>query len=251
MKDKDYNMLQECYSQVSEAIYPPNIMDSMKKAKQLLSSRQPVDSQTQSVIAQDPRSSSSFVKMAVDLGITSNLRKHIEQSVWDTIKTDDYTKRELEGWLNKHNLSEPYLLEVNPEPTETPNKPTISGLAQQDPREVEGYGKTYGEAHDINMGNFKGKEWHGMGKKMPEGPSMGDLIKAGKEMQDVNLGGGMKKSMPVHSLANSIIDALDEHGDVNYKDLAVAVAKIFKHEYESTLLPADKFLKAIKVALGL
>jgi hypothetical protein len=90
------------------------------------------------------------------------------------------------------------------------------------------------------------KEWHGLSAKTPEPPSVGDLIKYGKEMQDVELGGGMKKSIPVHSLANSIIDALDEHGDVNYNDLAKAIAIIFKREYESQMLPADKFIEAFK-----
>lgn len=110
------------------------------------------------------------------------------------------------------------------------------------------------EAHDMDPIKTTGKEWHGLGAKMPEGPSMADLVKfrpSKKEMQDVNLGGGMKKSMPVHSLANSMIDALDEHGDVNYKDFAIAIAKIFKHEYESSELTADKFLTAIKVAVKL
>lgn len=149
---------------------------------------------------------------------------------------------------------------VNKKTTKKKDEDKVKELAKQDPREVEGYSKseesdTYKEARSFGGEPWHSeeqwdhdKEWHGLGAKTPKAPSMADLIQpsSNKEMQDVDLGGGMKKSMPVYSLSNSIIDALDEHGDVNYKDLAKAIAVIFKREYESSELPADKFIEEFK-----
>jgi hypothetical protein len=129
------------------------------------------------------------------------------------------------------------------------NKPSISRLAQQDPREAP-YTQTYGEAHNINPMKFTGTEWHGLGGKDPAPKITFDPKFKGskgfqKKMQDVNLGGGMTKSMPEYSLSNSIIDALEEHGDVSYKELAKAVAEVFNNEY-SNKFTRESFIELLK-----
>jgi hypothetical protein len=265
MKDKDYNMLTEAYNQVNENLYgkPQAKFIDMEDGRQMRDLEE-MDKQALFAYVMNKPQLRKELDYLVGTGSMPQISKWIEsleksQNVisnglqksylFNVCREEIFAKnprakeeyealnKKLDGPLSRHPSA---------------NKSNISSLSKQDPREVEGYGKTYQEARNWDYEPWAGeqgdieKEWHGLSAKTPEPPSVGDLIKYGKEMQDVELGGGMKKSMPVHSLANSIIDALDEHGDVNYNDLAKAVAIIFKREYESQMLPADKFIEAFK-----
>lgn len=245
MKLTDHKMLEEAYSKISEDYFPqrsePKYVDMEDGSTKLdlyntfdktalfsyIMSKPQLNAAIKELV--DKRDTQTFYKWlaSLDKQVLSNgdQQAYVQDAFRDAVHSKyPQAKKDYEELQRKANERA------------TPNKPTISSLAKEDPREVEGYGRTFGEAHDINMPNLKGKEWHGLGAKMPKGPSMGDLIKPTfqKKMQDVNLGGGMKKSMPEYSLSNELIDALDNYGgDVSYKELAKAVADLIKDQYGS------------------
>jgi hypothetical protein len=260
MKDKDYNMLQEAYSQVNENLYgkPEAKFIEMEDGRQMRDLEE-MDKQALFAYVMNKPQLKKELDYLIGTGSMSEVSKWIEslersQNVisnglqksylFDVCREELFAKnpraKEEHEALNKR-INQPM----------GANKPTISGLAKQDPREVEGYGKTYGEARDINIGNLKGKEWHGMGAKMPESPSSIELLRPTfkKKTQPVQLSKDAVHDLPTMDLTNALIDALSNYkGDVNYKELAKSVAELIKDQYGSHI--KMDFLTALNKELG-
>jgi hypothetical protein len=128
------------------------------------------------------------------------------------------------------------MLETNPEQAGYKRKPkterpNISRLAKEDPREVEGYGKTYQEAKGWGQEPWHGeqgdieREWHGLGAKTPERINPAELLKGTSKMKS--------EDIPQPSIKDDIVEVLDNYNMDNYKDLAKVVADLVKDQYGS------------------
>jgi len=106
---------------------------------------------------------------------------------------------------------------------------------------AEVYTKVYGEAHDINSGNFTGKEWHGLGEKDP----------APKITFDPKFKGSFEEKDKAEFLAAELAEDIKSVlGTADTEAFAKAVAEVFNNEY-SNELNRESFIKLLEELISL
>jgi hypothetical protein len=208
MKDKDYNMLQEAYTQVNEL-------------KHFNEYEEPV--RISDYVQQKELDLGGYGVALIDDGETV-ITPYIDPSDYPDMMVSGYGKQawvvndpSKKGWYVRIHTGG---LETNPEQAgykrkpKMQDKPNISSLSKQDPREVQGYGRTFGED----------KEWHNLGAKTGPAPDMGDVLRSAKPMNP--------EDMDKPDIQQEFVDFVDKYS-LNYDELAKAVAQLLKNEYGS------------------
>jgi hypothetical protein len=225
MKNKDHRMLEEAYKQVNEF-------------KQFNEYEEPV------------RISDYVQQKEIDLGgygvaliddDETVITPYIDPSDFPDMMVSGYGRQawvvndpSKKGWYVRIHTG---LLETNPEQAgykrkpKMQDKPNISSLAKQDPREVEGYGRTYQEAKGWGYEPWAGEQ----------GDIEKELMKPSfqKKKQGVHLTGkdieGKEHDIYMNedSIYNDIVAAMEKHNVDSYKELAKAIAEVVKDQYGS------------------
>lgn len=254
MKDNDLKMLTEAYNQVNENLYgkPEAKFIDMEDGRQMRDLEE-LDKQALFAYVMNKPQLRKELDYLIGTGSMSEVSKWIESL--------EKSQNVISNGLQKSylfNVCREELFAKNPRAKEeyealkkkldgplsghpSANKPNISSLSKQDPREVEGYGKTYQEARKWDYEPWAGeqgdieKEWHGLSAKTPEPINSVELLKGASKMKS--------EDIPESSIQDDFNDFVDKH-NLNYEKLATEVAQLLKDGYgKHSFIPFLTLLK--------